>query len=295
MHRTAGWIVVVAGLTGLLPAGASAGRTGAAELKVAERLDGLLNAGKPAEAAGLFAEGATARTPDGTPLAGRTAIAGWLGSLPGLRMDSGNRQAWDGGRVTWATSVSHDRLKALGIAPLAASAELVVRDGMIASWSLRWTAESRLKLADATAKEQEALFRSALVPALAGPELQAALPDLKLAADDVVVANDRVAAKGKLTGTWTGPYFGVTGTGQPVSVDFQGSARVSGGAVAEPKLLFDAKALYDQLGFIVTRPAPVRALKPVPVKPASGSATTAGSSAAAGSKPAPATTPAAAH
>lgn len=256
MQRIAGWIVVMAaGLAGFLPAGACAG---SAELKLAERLDGLLNAGKPAEAAALFADGATAKTLEGTTLSGRGAIAGWLGSLAGLHLASGNRQALEGGRVAWMTSVADDRLRALGVAPLAANADATVTDGLITVFALRYTAESRMKLADASMKEAESIYRKSLTPDAAGAELQAAMPDLAVAAGEVTAAGDRVTSRGKLTGTWTGVYFGVTGTGQPVSVEFLGAARIAGGAVTDAKLIFDAKALYDQMGFIVARPGPVK-------------------------------------
>lgn len=260
MRRFAGWAMVAAGLTGIIPGGATAKPS--AEVRIAERLDALLNQGKAAEAAALFADAATAKAPDGRTFTGPAAIAEWLGSMPGLKLASGNRQGWDGGRVTWATSVSDDRLVALGVAPLAATAEATVANERITAFTLRFSAESRLKLADATAKERETLYRNALQPALAGPELLAALPDLKLTADEVLVANDHVAARGTLTGTWTGIYLGVTGTGQPVSAAFTGSANLAGGAVTDAKLLVDTKALLDQMGFTVTHPA----LRPAPKK-----------------------------
>lgn len=274
MRRFAGWVLVAAGLAGIIPGDAAAKPS--AEVKVAERLDALLNAGKPAEAAALFAEGATAKAPDGRTLTGRDAIAGWLGAMPGLKLASGNRQGWEGGRVTWATSVSDDRLVALGVAPLAANAEATITDGLITALTIRYTAESRMKLADASAKERETLYRNSLQPAAAGADLLAALPDLKLTAESVLVANDQVAAKGTLAGTWTGIYLGVTGTGQPVTAEFSGTAVVTGGAVTESKLLVDTKSLLDQMGFTVTHPAlapkpaavPRPAAAPKPANPA---------------------------
>lgn len=266
MRRIAGW-VLVAGLAGIIPAVAAAAKP-VAEVKIAERLDALLNAGKPAEAAALFAEAATVKAPDGGMHTGRDAVAGWLRSRPGLRMDSGNRQAWEGGRVTWATSVSDDRLRALGISPLAATAEAMVVDGLIAALAIRFTAESRMKLADATVKEQDGLYRASVQPAAAGPDLLAALPDLRLTLGDVLVANDRVSSTGALAGTWTGLYLGVTGTGQSVTANFYGAARISNGAVTDATLFIDTRALLDQMGFTVTHPAliPRPAPKPSPKK-----------------------------
>lgn len=255
MRRIAGWVLVAAGLTGIMAGECRAARPGAPELKVAERLDALLNAGKAADAAALFSDGATVKTPDGRTLTGRDAIAAWLGSLAGFHVDSGNRQAWEEGRVTWIASLSDHRLRELDVDPLAANAEVTVKDGMITTWVVRYTSESRIKLAEATAKSYEGIYRASLKASAAGPDLLVAIPDLALAANEVVVAGSRVAVRGTLSGTWTGVYFGVTGTGQPVTAGFVGTARMDDGAVIDAALIIDTKTLLDQMGFTITHPA----------------------------------------
>ena len=257
-HRS--MILVLVGLAVVRPAAAAPGR--APELAVAERFDALMNAGKPAEAASLFTPDASAKTPEGNTLAGRDRISSWLGSLTGLHVDSGNRQAWEGGRVTWAASVSHDRLKALGVAPLAANAEATMSNGLITSLTLRFTGESRLKLTEAMSKEQEDLFRKLLSPACVDADLRAALPDLSLVADEVTAGRDRVHARGTLQGTWTGVYFGVTGTGQAVSTEFFGTAGIVNGVPVDIHVLPDLRSLQARMGFTLTHPALVPTPRP---------------------------------
>jgi predicted ester cyclase len=262
MNRMAAW--GLAGLTAIMPAAGRAAKEKAPGIRAVERLDALLNAGKPDEAAALFAPDAMARALDGRSVSGRDAIRGWLASLAGFRADAGQRQAWEGGRVTWLASVSTDRYRALGVAPLAASCEATVRDGLIAALTLRLSAESRLKVAEAEAKEAEGTARAAFAPALAGDDLLAAAPDLSLAVADIVVAGGRVAARGSVAGTWTGVLLGVTGTGQPVSAGWTGWAKVADGTVTDAAVVVDRAALLGALGFTLTHPALV---PPAPAKP----------------------------
>jgi ureidoacrylate peracid hydrolase len=117
------------------------GTPAADPLAVVEALDAACNAGDLEGVMGLFARDAVVTQqpapPDGGVYCGTEQIRAWFApQLSGFHVDSHERQA-HGERVTWKASMIADMLRQMGInEPVEASAEAVVRDGKIASFSV---------------------------------------------------------------------------------------------------------------------------------------------------------------
>ncbi len=80
--------------------------------------------------------------------------------------------------------------------------------------------------------------------------LVSAVPDAKIAAEDVMVDGDRVALRFVLTGTHRGDLFGAEGTGRSLEVEGITVVRFVDGVVAERWNRLDDMALMTQLGLL---------------------------------------------
>lgn len=86
--------------------------------------------------------------------------------------------------------------------------------------------------------------------------LVAAFPDLRMVPIDVIASGDKAVARVRLTGTHTGPFMGMSGTGKRIDValidiirfDDDGRAREHWGVV-------DQLTMMQQLGAIPAGPA----------------------------------------
>jgi steroid delta-isomerase-like uncharacterized protein len=89
--------------------------------------------------------------------------------------------------------------------------------------------------------------------------LWSAFPDLSFSVEDVTAdAEGRVWARWQMTGTNSGPFFGLPPTGRPISVPGADLVRVRGDRVAEVQGFFDTGAVPRQLDMqVVVQPSQV--------------------------------------
>ena len=116
-----------------------------------------IRAGDAAAAAAVFAQDAVLRTPGGRQLSGSDQIAAYLEGLVAQHFESevvGTRQVL--GDVEQHTAlVSVDEWRQLGVAPLEATAQVVVRGGQIEAFSTTLTPESIAKLQGAPSSAEQ--------------------------------------------------------------------------------------------------------------------------------------------
>ena len=104
----------------------------------------------------------------------------------------------------------------------------------------------------------DAVVHAPLATTATGPELLkeiwarllAAYPDLHITVEDVVVQDDKIAARQSVTATHLGPYMGVAPTGRPVAYNEMFILRFEDGQVAETWGVVDLLAQLRQLGAI---------------------------------------------
>ena len=82
-----------------------------------------------------------------------------------------------------------------------------------------------------------------------------AVPDARIAAEDLVEQGERVAVRYVLTGTHEGELLGAAGTGQALEVEGITILRFEGDLVAERWNRLDDVKLLTQLGLMATAPA----------------------------------------
>jgi ketosteroid isomerase-like protein len=110
-------------------------------LAVVEALDAACNARDLEAVMGLFADDAVVRQLppplDGGVYRGKEQVRAWFApQLAGFHIDSRDREA-HGQRVTWSAKMIADVLRQMGISePVDASAEAVVRDGKLVSFTV---------------------------------------------------------------------------------------------------------------------------------------------------------------
>lgn len=75
-----------------------------------------------------------------------------------------------------------------------------------------------------------------------------AFPDLSFVIDDMIAEGSRVAVRGRMTGTSTGPFHGYPPTGKRVTMGFITLCRVRDGKIAETWGYNDMPGLMRQLG-----------------------------------------------
>jgi len=82
-----------------------------------------------------------------------------------------------------------------------------------------------------------------------GAELmRRAFPDLRIDIDDLVAADDKVAARLTLSGTHTGEYLGFAPTGRSIAYASHEFYRFADGLVAEEWICSDTATLFRLLG-----------------------------------------------
>lgn len=82
-----------------------------------------------------------------------------------------------------------------------------------------------------------------------------AVPDARIAAEDLLEQGDRVAVRYILTGTHSGELLGAAGTGQALEVEGITILRFEGELVAERWNRLDDVKLLTQLGLMAAAPA----------------------------------------
>ena len=123
---------------------------------VVAAFDAALNAGDLDAVLGLFAEDAVVRTQTGTytgPQQLRSLFRGLLAEH--FQFQTSDRRV-SGDTETHTARVSTDEWRRLGIAPLEARAEVVVRGGKISSFAVTYTPESLARLQAAQARSAPA-------------------------------------------------------------------------------------------------------------------------------------------
>jgi hypothetical protein len=134
---------------------------------VVTAFDAALSAGDVEATLALFADNAVIKTQTGT-FTGTTQIRGLLTQLVAQHFQfvSSNRQV-NGNTETHMAKVSRDDWRKLGIAPLDATAEVVVENGKITSFNVAYTQESLAALKAAQAKAQAQALPRAGEPTVA--------------------------------------------------------------------------------------------------------------------------------
>jgi steroid delta-isomerase-like uncharacterized protein len=77
--------------------------------------------------------------------------------------------------------------------------------------------------------------------------IKGAFPDLHAHIEDIIAAEDRVAARLTLSGTHTGEYLGFSPTGRAVKYTSHEFYRVANGLIAEEWICSDTASLFQQL------------------------------------------------
>jgi steroid delta-isomerase-like uncharacterized protein len=77
-----------------------------------------------------------------------------------------------------------------------------------------------------------------------------AFTDVRTSIDDLVAERDKVVLRWTTTGVHTGPYGKVPPTGREVTMTGVDAYRLDGGRVVEAWSMWDALAVYQQLGLV---------------------------------------------
>lgn len=83
--------------------------------------------------------------------------------------------------------------------------------------------------------------------------MRAAFPDMHWVADETIAAGEKVVTRFTWTGTHRGTFLGIPATGRPVTVKGVVIDRLSGGKMADSRILMDSLGMMQQLGVV---PAP---------------------------------------
>jgi predicted ester cyclase len=194
----------------------------------------------------------------------------------------------------WTARVTFDGLRTLGVDTVDARAEAVVDRGKVVSYTPPFSPGSMAMMAMAAAIREEAFVRAfyedvvnqgkleaaetclapgfvdhaplpGRAPSSTGfreglAELKVAMPDFRVAVEEVLVAGDRVVVRSTWTGTHQGPYQGAQPTFRSVRVGAIDILRIENGRVAERWEQLDSGSLARQLGLF--EPAGPAAGKP---------------------------------
>lgn len=87
-------------------------------------------------------------------------------------------------------------------------------------------------------------------PLFASKNFRAAVPDLKVDVQEMLLVGDRVVGRLRFTGHYTGTFDGKAGDGRPVDFIATDIYRIAGGRIAENWHLEDNLTLLQQLGVI---------------------------------------------
>lgn len=80
--------------------------------------------------------------------------------------------------------------------------------------------------------------------------MRAAFPDIHWVADETIASGDKVVTRFTWTGTHRAPFLGIPATGKRVSVKGVVIDRLSGGKMADSRILMDSLGMMQQLGVI---------------------------------------------
>ena len=83
--------------------------------------------------------------------------------------------------------------------------------------------------------------------------LRAAFPDIHWVPEETIAAGDKVVTRFTWTGTHRGPFLGIPATGKSVIVKGVVIDRLSGGKMADSRILMDSLGMMQQLG-VIPRP-----------------------------------------
>jgi steroid delta-isomerase-like uncharacterized protein len=82
---------------------------------------------------------------------------------------------------------------------------------------------------------------------------RSAFPDMNVRVDEVIADGDRVATRGRMTGTHQGEFMGIPASGRSVDIGYIDIWRAEDGKLAENWVEMDRVGLLQQIGAI---PAP---------------------------------------
>ena len=82
--------------------------------------------------------------------------------------------------------------------------------------------------------------------------MRAAFPDIHWVSDETIAAGEKVVTRFTWTGTHRGPFLGIPATGKSVTVKGVVIDRLSGGKMADSRILMDTLGMMQQLGVIPT-------------------------------------------
>jgi len=78
--------------------------------------------------------------------------------------------------------------------------------------------------------------------------MRIAFPDLHYTIQDLIVTDDRVVARVKMTGTHTGDFFGIPPTNKKISVNQINIEYIENGRISEHWRITDENTMMNQLG-----------------------------------------------
>jgi len=84
--------------------------------------------------------------------------------------------------------------------------------------------------------------------------IRTAYPDYNRIVDEIIVKNDKIVIRWKMTGTNTGPRGEMSSTGEKVQLSGVSIFRVVNGKIAEEWVFYNQEAISRQLGYSVTSP-----------------------------------------
>ncbi|WWL67671.1 ester cyclase [Burkholderia pseudomallei] len=80
--------------------------------------------------------------------------------------------------------------------------------------------------------------------------MRSGFPDIQWTLEEVIAAEDKVAARFIMRGTHQGDFFGVPATGKKIQVQAMNFYRLSGGQFVEERGQPDLLALLQQIGAV---------------------------------------------
>jgi steroid delta-isomerase-like uncharacterized protein len=82
--------------------------------------------------------------------------------------------------------------------------------------------------------------------------MRAAFPDIHWVADETIAAGEKVVTRFTWTGTHRGTFLGIPATGKNITVKGVVIDRLSGGKMADSRILMDTLGMMQQLGVVPT-------------------------------------------
>jgi len=86
--------------------------------------------------------------------------------------------------------------------------------------------------------------------------IRTAFPDIHWVVEETIASEDKVVSRFKWTGTHRGEFLGIPATGRTITVPGVVIDRLSGGKMADSRILMDTLAMMQQLGVIPTPGGP---------------------------------------